>query len=133
MKLLKTACTLPIASFHPLLGAASELLGVLLTCMTDDTPSAVSAVQVTECYFEASELLSNARVGDAVRGMMDALMLILNMYAGNDDTKLVASRDVGPMHRADTVIAPSSETDIVSCSLLLNHLVSWTTLITCYS
>ena len=126
MRLLKTACALPVPPYHPLPGAASALLGALLACVTDDTP--VQGAQGAECLFEAHELLQNPRVPHDVRDVLDAFAFSLMMVVGGDDQKLVGgSREVGPLQlgagRGDSVLGPSSETDVVSCSLLLNHLV----------
>ena len=126
IKLLRTACTLPLPPFHTLPGEASELLCILLACVTDVT--SMSPTQALECNMVMDELFQSDRVGSPVRNMLESFSIQLLLVVDTEDTKLVTSWETDPSHvglgRGETELGSSSETDIAPCSLLLNHLVS---------
>ncbi|KAI0375369.1 hypothetical protein BV20DRAFT_265653 [Pilatotrama ljubarskyi] len=125
MALLRTAYNLPISHFHQLTTSASELLILLLSCVAD--MSQISTTQAMVHFADASELLQNVRLSPGVRQVLEAFAFSLSLLLG-DDAKV--AREAQFMHtsqltsgKGDTILGASSETDIVTCSLVLNHLI----------
>ncbi|KAI8980648.1 mediator complex subunit Med5-domain-containing protein [Trametes punicea] len=125
MSLLRTAYHLPVSHFHQLTTSASELLILLLSCVTD--VSQISTAQAMVHFADANELLQNPRLSVSVRNVLETFAFSLSLLLG-DDAKV--AREAQMMHtlqhalgKGDTILGSSSETDIVTCTLLLNHLL----------
>ena len=119
MGLLKTSFELPVSNYHQLSNSASELLVLLLSCVDD--VSQISASQAVLYFAEADDLLQHVRIPAPARAVLESFAVSLTMILG-DDAKL--TRETQMIHTLQsTVLGSSSETDIVTCSLVLNHLV----------
>ncbi|TFK91700.1 hypothetical protein K466DRAFT_573561 [Polyporus arcularius HHB13444] len=119
MELMRIAYELPVSSFHRLTTSASELLVLLVSSVSD--VSQVAPGQAMLYFADANELLQNPRVSGGVRQVLETFAYTLSMYLG-DDAKV--ARETQMMHTLQhTVLGSSSETDIVTCSLVLNHLI----------
>ncbi|TBU48171.1 mediator complex subunit Med5-domain-containing protein [Dichomitus squalens] len=125
MGLLRTAFMLPVSHFHQLTTSASELLVLLLSCVTDT--SQISAAQAMLYLAEANDLLQNVRLHAELRPVLETFAFSLSMLVPDDPNQ---AREAQMMHtlqfalgRGETVLSASSETDIVACSLILNHLI----------
>ena len=123
MALLRIAHALPSSTVHQLVTSASDLLMLLLSCISD--VSHISTTQALEHFVDANELLQ-LRLSPGVRQSLDTLVLSLSLLLG-DDAK--AAREAQMMHtlqlalgKGETVLASGSESDIVTCTLVLNHL-----------
>ncbi|KAI0963789.1 hypothetical protein AcW1_000766 [Taiwanofungus camphoratus] len=124
MALLRTAHSLPLTHYHQLILSASELLVLLLSCVTD--VSQISTAQAMVHFADASDMLQVLRLTPNVRGGLETFALSLSLLLG-DDAK--AAREAQMMHTLQLalgkgdVLGSSSDTDIVTCSLLLHNLV----------
>ena len=68
-----------------------------------------------------TDLLQNVRLTGGARQVLETFAFSLTMLLG-DDAKV--ARETQMMHTLQhTVLGSSSDTDIVTCSLVLNHLV----------
>lgn len=122
MALLKTAHRLPITPYHPLTTSASELLILLLSCIDDF--SQITTSQALVQFMAASELLQEPRLAPDAKHVLETFALSLSYLVG-DDAK--AAREAQMMHSVlgkGDAVGPNSESDIVSCSLLLQSLVT---------
>ncbi|KAF9056240.1 hypothetical protein BJ165DRAFT_1522179 [Panaeolus papilionaceus] len=127
--LLRTAYSLPISHFHPVTTSVSEFIALLTACIT--SLSQFPPVQATACFSDLNELLTNYPLLPNLRQALDSLMLTLSVTFG-DDLKVIQHTQIphAPLptssgSKAD-VFGPSSDTDIISLGLLLNHLVTTT-------
>ncbi|KAG6911908.1 hypothetical protein DXG01_000155 [Tephrocybe rancida] len=126
LALLRMAHSLPLSHFHQLTTSASELLILLLSCVPDI--SQVSTAQVLVHLADASDLLQNFQLTPDVRPVLEDFVISLSMMIG-DDAK--AAREAQMLHTIQmalgkgTIHGSGSETDIVTFSLCLHHLVSY--------
>lgn len=126
MELLKTAYSLPSSNAHHLVVSTSELLMLLMSCVSD--VSHISTAQALMHFAIANELLQ-LRLAPDVRQALETLVLSLSLLIG-DDAKL--ARETQMMHTLQLalgkgdVIGPNSDSDVSSCCLLLHALVSRT-------
>ncbi|KAL1951638.1 hypothetical protein VTO73DRAFT_787 [Trametes versicolor] len=123
MALLRTAYALPMAHFHTLTTGAAQLLVLLLSCATE--PAQLATAQAVMHLADVHELLQLARLSPPhVRGVLEGFVWSLGMLMG-DDAKV--AREAQLMHlssgKGDTLLGSSSDTDIVTCTLVLNHLI----------
>ncbi|KAH8102457.1 hypothetical protein BXZ70DRAFT_986358 [Cristinia sonorae] len=124
MVLLRTAHGLSSSNLNHLVASASELLMLLLSCVTD--VSHISTAQALVHFADASELLQ-LRLSHEVRQSLETLVLSLSLLLG-DDAK--AAREAQMMHTLQLalgkgdVIGPNSDSDITSCGLLLHCLIT---------
>lgn len=125
MDLLRTAHSLPSSHFHRLDSSSSELLLLLLSCATDVSQLTTAQAMVNFAY--ASDILQDGRLTPRVRQALETHVLALSMLLG-DDAK--AAREAQMMHTLQLamgkgdIVGPNSDTDITSCGLLLQSLVS---------
>ncbi|KAF9531998.1 mediator complex subunit Med5-domain-containing protein [Crepidotus variabilis] len=131
LALLRTAHTLPLSHFHQLTTSAAELVDLLIriACATDLTR--VPATQAIVLYGELSETMNTCRLNDAVAGILDAFMVTLSLVIGED---VKATGGASMMHTATQfapatgkgdISGPSSETDLITLGLVLNHIVTY--------
>ncbi len=124
LALLRTAHSLPISHFHQLTTSASELVILLLSCVSD--MSQVSTAQAMVHFADANDLLQNFQLSPNVRQVLENFMLSLSLLIG-DDAK--AAREAQMMHSLQValgkgdVLGPNSSTDTVTFGLVLHHVV----------
>lgn len=124
LALLRTAHSLPMSHFHQLTASASELLILLLSCVSDI--SQVSTAQAMVHFADANDLLQNFRLAPDVRQVLETFLLSLSLLIG-DDAK--AAREAQIMHTIQLalgkgdILGPSSDTDIITFSLVFRQLV----------
>ncbi|OBZ79167.1 Mediator of RNA polymerase II transcription subunit 5 [Grifola frondosa] len=122
MALLRTAHSLPMSHFHQLTTSASELLILLLSCVTD--VSQISTAQAMVHFADANDMLQVLRLSPGVRQVLETFVLSLSLLLG-DDAK--AAREAQMMHTLQlalgkgSILGPGSESDIVTCGLLTLH------------
>lgn len=125
LALLRTAHSLPMSPFHQLTTSASELVILLLSCVTDI--SQVSTAQAMVHFADANDMLQTLRLSPDVRQVLETFVVSLSLLIG-DDAK--AAREAQMMHTIQLalgkgdILGPSSETDIITCGLVLHHLVN---------
>ncbi|KAK0198374.1 mediator complex subunit Med5-domain-containing protein [Armillaria mellea] len=125
LALLRTAHALPLTHFHQLTTSASELVILLLSCVSD--LSQVSTTQASIQLQDITEILQSFRLTPAVRQALDTYMVSLGFLTG-DDAK--AAREAQMMHSLqvalgkDDVSGPNSDADVITFGLELHHLVT---------
>lgn len=123
--LLRTAHSLSMSQLHQLTASASELVILLLSCVSD--LSQVPTAQAMVYLADANELLQNFRLAADVRQVLETFVVSLSLLIG-DDAKSVTEAQV--LHTMQLTFgkgtAPGqsmSGTDTVTFSLVFNHLV----------
>ncbi|KIJ68368.1 hypothetical protein HYDPIDRAFT_124791 [Hydnomerulius pinastri MD-312] len=125
LRFLRQACSLPSTNFHRLTVSASELVILLLSCVTD--VSQISTAQALIYFGDANELLHSVRLSPEVRQVLETFALSLSLLIG-DDAK--AAREAQMIHTMQLalgksdVLGSSPEADSVTCGLLLQSLIS---------
>ncbi len=122
LSLLRTAFQLPSTHFHQFTASASELLLLLLSCVNNDFTQ-LSTSQAMDFVTESGEVLSQPSLSPDIKHVLDQCVLSLSYLLGEDvkvarETQMIHST-LGRSH----AIVPNSDSDIVSCSLLLRSLV----------
>ncbi|KAF9069115.1 hypothetical protein BDP27DRAFT_747058 [Rhodocollybia butyracea] len=123
--LLEIAYSLPGSHFHQLTASSSELVILLLSCISD--MSQVSTAQAGVHFQTANGLLQNYRLSSDVRAVLETFVLTLSLLMG-DDAKL--AREAQMMHTMQLtlgkgdIVGSSSSTDLVTLSLTFNSLIS---------
>lgn len=126
LALLRTAHSLPISPNHQLTISASELVMLLLSCVSDI--SQVSTAQAMVHFADANSLLQNFRLAANVRQVLETFVLSLSLLLG-DDAK--AAREAQIMHTLQLalgkgdILGASSNTDIITFSLIFHHMISY--------
>ncbi|KAG6878376.1 hypothetical protein C0993_007558 [Termitomyces sp. T159_Od127] len=124
LALLRTAHSLPMSPFHQLTTSASELVILLLSCVSGI--SQVSTAQAMVYFADANDLIQRFQLAPDVRHELETFVLSLSLLIG-DDVKI--AREAQMLHPIPlafgkgSVHGSGSETDIVTFSLFLNHLV----------
>ncbi|KAJ3503158.1 hypothetical protein NLJ89_g8558 [Agrocybe chaxingu] len=124
--LLRTAYSLPISHFHQLTESVAELLVMLLSCVPDI--SSVPTSQALVAFGEVNETLAACQVPPEVRQVLDSFAVTLQLLIG-DDAKL--AKEAQMMHTMQfslgkgDMLGASSETDVITLGMLLNHLVTY--------
>ncbi|KAF5377593.1 hypothetical protein D9615_005338 [Tricholomella constricta] len=109
-----------------LTASASEVVILLLSCVSDI--SQVSTAQAMVHFADANDLLQNFRLTPDARQVLETFVISLSLLIG-DDAK--AAREAQIMHTIQLALGkgnihgPSSDTDIITFSLVLQHLVSY--------
>lgn len=123
LALLRTAHSSSISHFHQLSTSAAELFMLLLSCLREI--SLVPSTQVMVAFAEATDLLHRFRLNSELRQTLEGFVLSLSLLIGDD-----AKSAQEPPHSTIQLVlekrdaaGPSSEADIISMSLLLQHLV----------
>lgn len=126
LALLRTAYSLPISHFHQLTTSVSELVMLLLSCVSSDM-SQVPTAQAMVHFADANDLLQNFRLTPNVRQVLENLVISLSLIIG-DDAKAV--REAQIFHTIQLAFGKGSThghstgTDVVTFGLMFNHLVS---------
>ncbi|CAA7266513.1 unnamed protein product [Cyclocybe aegerita] len=124
--LLRTAYSLPISHFHQLTESVAELLVMLLSCVPDI--SSVPTSRALAAFGEVNETLAACQVPPEVRQVLDSFAVTLQLLIG-DDAKL--AKEAQMMHTMQfslgkgDMLGASSETDVITLGMLLNHLVTY--------
>jgi mediator of RNA polymerase II transcription subunit 5 len=124
LALLRTAHSLPMSPFHQLTTSASELVILLLSCVSDI--SQVSTAQALVHFADANSLLQNFRLATDVRQVLESFVLSLSLLLG-DDAK--AAREAQIMHTLQLalgkgdIFGTNTNTDIITFSLVFHRMV----------
>lgn len=124
LDLLRTAFTLPSSPFHNPVTSASQLVRLLLSGIGN--MNALSTSDAMVHYANALEVMQQLELDADVRAALEGFALSLNMILG-DDAKM--AQEAQMMHTLQMslgkgdVSGPNSQSDLVSCSLILRHLV----------
>lgn len=124
LNLLRTAHGLPRSPFHNVIASSSQLTLLLLPCVGNR-----STVSASEAMVYYSEVLDILQIPDLSNELRDALGRLGNQLSTiwGDDVKLsqeaqLLQRIQLSMGKGD-IIGSNSESDLITCSLLLRQLV----------
>lgn len=125
LALLRTACTLPASPFHQVLVSTSELLLVLLSCVSNADLGHISTAQALLLYNDVQSILGILRLSADVRGVLDNFGLALSRVIGDGSKAAQEAQIVQTLQLASKAdfSSLSTEHDIVTCSLVLHDLV----------
>ncbi|KAF9229359.1 hypothetical protein BS17DRAFT_771335 [Gyrodon lividus] len=122
---LRQVYSLSSSGFHRLTGSASELVVLLLSCVTD--VSQISTAQAIIYFEDANDLLHSVQLSPNVRQVLETFALSLSLLIG-DDAK--AAREAQMIHNMQLALGRSDilgsnlEADSITCGLLLHGLIS---------
>ncbi|KAH7915833.1 mediator complex subunit Med5-domain-containing protein [Hygrophoropsis aurantiaca] len=125
LALLRVAHSLPASQFHHLSSSASELVIILLSCVTD--LSQIPTAQAMVYLGDANSTLHTIRISQDLRQVLENFSLSLSLVVG-DDAK--ATREAQMMHTTQMaigkgdILGSNPESDTVTCGLLLQSLIS---------
>lgn len=122
--LLRISYTLPTSSFHNPIPSASQLVMLLLSCVSDMT--SVTTAQARKLFLVVNEILQMIQLDGELRAVLESLSLSLSLILGDDAKmaqELQQTQSLQLSLGKGDVFGPNSQTDIVSCSLLLRSLV----------
>ncbi|KAH7931048.1 hypothetical protein BV22DRAFT_1053726 [Leucogyrophana mollusca] len=125
LALLRVAHSMPPSHFHKLASSASELVILLLSCVTD--MSQISTAQAMVYFGDANDLLHTLRLSQDVRQVLETFALSLSLLIG-DDAK--AAREAQMIHTMQMtlgkgdILGSNPESDTVTCGLLLQGFIS---------
>lgn len=123
LDLLRTTFTLPSSPFHNPVSSASQLVRLLLSCVGD--MNALSTSEAMVHYANVLEIMQLQLDAD-VRAALEGFALSLSMVLG-DDAKM--AQEAQMMHTLQMTLGkgdisgPNSQSDLVTCSLVLRYLV----------
>ncbi|KAI5123762.1 hypothetical protein M0805_000352 [Coniferiporia weirii] len=124
LSLLRVSYSLPISPFHNLTSSASQLVVLVLSCVGD--MSTVSTAQAMMHYAEVLEILQISQLNSEIRAVLETFALSLSMVLGDDakmaqEAQLMQTLQLS-LGKGD-ILGPNSQSDLVTCSLLLRYLV----------
>ncbi|KAI6031767.1 mediator complex subunit Med5-domain-containing protein [Pisolithus microcarpus] len=122
---LRNAYSFPSSKFHRLSASASELVILLLSCTTNI--SHIPTAQAMMYLGEANDILHTIRLSSDVRQALETFALSLSLLIGDDakaerEAQLIHTMQLG-LGRSD-VLGSNTEADTVTCSLVLQSLIS---------
>ncbi|KAF9453745.1 hypothetical protein P691DRAFT_693777 [Macrolepiota fuliginosa MF-IS2] len=122
--LLRTAYTLPISHFHQLIHSASQLLVLLLHCVSD--LSQISNTQAAMHYTSANDfLMMEYRLEPDVRTMLEGFIFTLSILMG-DDVK--AAREAQMIQSMQLSTGKNdvqgSDADVITFSLIFHQWIN---------
>lgn len=123
MALVRVAHNLPVSHFHQLTTSASELMILLMSCVTD--LAQIPTPQALLVFADASDLLQ-MRLSPGVRQVLESFALNLSLILGDDAKVAREAQMVHSMQLAlgkNDILGRSSDADIITCSLVLHSLV----------
>jgi mediator of RNA polymerase II transcription subunit 5 len=126
LSLLRIVLALPI-HIHSVVTSSSELLVMLLSCLSVLDMSQTSTTQVMLTYTDATDLLQSPRLTPEMRQVLDDFVLALSLVIGDNSKAASEAQMVQTMQLAlgkGDISEPLPDTDHVTCSLLLQYLVS---------
>jgi mediator of RNA polymerase II transcription subunit 5 len=127
LALLRTAHSLHMSHSHQLVSSASELIILLLSCVTD--MSQVSTAQAMVHFADTNDMLQTLRLSPGVRQVLENFVVSLSLIIG-DGAK--AAREAQMMQSLQLalgksdVLGPRADPDAVTCGLVLHNLVGIT-------
>lgn len=127
LALLRTAHTLHLS--HRLTTLASELVVLLLSCAGNINISQVPTAEAMMHFAYANDMFQIMDLSDDVRHFLEGFVVSLSVVIG-DDAKV--AREAQMMQSIQLaigkgdILGPSSDTDIVTFSLILHHFVCFT-------
>ncbi|KAL5495140.1 NUT1 [Sanghuangporus weigelae] len=122
--LLRVSYTLPTSSFHNPIPSTSQLVMLLLSCVSDMT--SVTTAQARQLFLEVNETLQMIQLDGELRAVLESFALSLSMILGDDAKmaqELQQTQSLQLSLGKGDVFGPNSQTDIVTCSLMLRSLV----------
>ncbi|THH20641.1 hypothetical protein EW146_g766 [Bondarzewia mesenterica] len=119
LELLRVAHSLPFSHFHRLLESVGYLVTLLLGSFTEI--SNVSRAQAMACMEEIRDVLQMFQLSQEVREALE--VFVQNLGGSSFIRDVQAIRPVQSLGKGD-ILSPGSESDTISCSLMLYHLVS---------
>ncbi|TFK41086.1 mediator complex subunit Med5-domain-containing protein [Crucibulum laeve] len=125
LALLRTAHSLPASHFHQLTTSASELVMLLLSCVSDI--SQVSTAQAMMHFADANDILHTFPLKPELRPLLETFVMTLSIMLG-DDAK--AAREAQMMHSIQMalskgdILGQSSDTDIITMGLVFQHMIN---------
>lgn len=123
LALLRTAYSLPISPFHQVTSSASQLLVLLLSCISD--LSQISNAQAAMHYADANDLLMmHYRLEPDVRQMLENFVIALSISMGDDvkaarEAQMIQSMQLN-LGKTDV---QSSDADVITFGLILHQWV----------
>jgi mediator of RNA polymerase II transcription subunit 5 len=124
MALLRTAYSLPFSPFHQVTSSASQLLVLLLSCVSD--LSQISNAQAAMHYADANDLLTmmNYQLELNLRQTLEAFVISLSISMGDDvkaarEAQMIQSMQLN-LGKTD---ASGSDSDVITFSLLFHQWV----------
>jgi mediator of RNA polymerase II transcription subunit 5 len=122
MALLRTTYTLPISHFHQVTSSASQLIALLLSCISDF--SQISNTQAAMHYTDANDLLTSYRLESDVRQMLETFVFSLSISMGDDvkaarEAQMIQSMQLS-MGKTDV---QGSDSDVITFSLIFHQWV----------
>ncbi|OCB85645.1 hypothetical protein A7U60_g7295 [Sanghuangporus baumii] len=121
---LRVSYTLPTSSFHNPIPSTSQLVMLLLSCVSDMT--SVTTAQARQLFLEVNETLQMIQLDGELRAVLESFALSLSMILGDDAKmaqELQQTQSLQLSLGKGDVFGPNSQTDIVTCSLMLRSLV----------
>ncbi|KAL5518819.1 NUT1 [Sanghuangporus vaninii] len=121
---LRVSYTLPTSSFHNPIPSSSQLVMLLLSCVSDMT--SVTTAQARQLFLEVNETLQMIQLDGELRAVLESFALSLSMILGDDAKmaqELQQTQSLQLSLGKGDVFGPNSQTDIVTCSLMLRSLV----------
>ncbi|EIN14214.1 hypothetical protein PUNSTDRAFT_123850, partial [Punctularia strigosozonata HHB-11173 SS5] len=125
LALLRRTQSASPSHFHRPAVSASELVILLISCVTDLTE--VSTTQLMMHYSDVNDILATIQMPVNVRGALDSFAVSLSFAIGDGSKVAREQRLMQTMQLATgkgDILGSNSETDIVSCSLALQNLIS---------
>uniref|UniRef100_A0A0W0G2M6 Mediator of RNA polymerase II transcription subunit 5 n=1 Tax=Moniliophthora roreri TaxID=221103 RepID=A0A0W0G2M6_MONRR len=126
LALLRTAHSVRMTHFHQLTTSASELVVALLTCIPD--LSQLPTGQAMVHFADVNDLLQNFRLTPELRQLLETFFFSLSLVIGDEakSTREAQMIQTVPMVRGKgELVGMGSNTDIVTLSLILNHIVTF--------
>ena len=126
LALLRTAHTLSISHFHQLTTSASDLVILLLSCVSD--LSQLSTAQAMVYFNEVSFLLTHYRLSPEVRQVLDSFVVSLTLLIGDDAKAARETQMMQNLHFAlgkGDISSPNSDEDMTTLGLMLNTMVTF--------
>jgi mediator of RNA polymerase II transcription subunit 5 len=129
LALLRIAYSLPGSPFHQPATSASQLVLLLLNCVTD--VSQISASQAMIHFAAGTDLLQNFRLLPDIRQALENFVVTLSFLIGDDEKAREAQMmhslqlQVGGYGKGELIAGTSSQNDTVTLCLELNHLVRY--------
>ncbi|KAH9937109.1 mediator complex subunit Med5-domain-containing protein [Fomitopsis serialis] len=127
ISLLRMAHQLPPSHFHQLVASASELLTLLISCVSPTDISQISTAQAMIYCAEANDILQIQSLLPHVKQELETFALSLSLMLG-DDAK--AAREAQMMHtlqlaygKGDIMGTSADTADLVTCGLVLHSFV----------
>lgn len=124
LELLRISYNLQVSSFHKLVVSATQLVMHLLSCVEDMT--SVTATQAMMHFGAVQQVLQIPQLDHDLRAVLESFALSLSMIWGDDAKMAQEAQQMQTLQLSlgkGDILGPNSQSDIVTCSLVLRHLV----------